>query len=538
MLSNNTSFDDKRAVIYARYSSTNQREESIEAQIRACEEYAKAKDLNIIEVYADSAKSGTNADRTEFQRMIKDGLAHKFRYLIIHKLDRFSRNKFDAIIYKQKLRENDVIICSVVENLDDTALSHMIETIFEGWAQFYSENLSGEVIKGMKESAYDCKHLGGIPPLGYDVDPVTRKYVINESEARIVKMIFDKYAHDVGYNQLLGYLNGMGYRTKRGQPFGRNSLYSILQNEKYVGKYIFNRMREKAHGVISSKRNPKPKNREEWIIIEGGMPAIIDQEIFDIVQFKMKGNKEKAGMYRAREIYLLSGLIICGECGESMYGNTRICGRNKTRYSSYRCRGVANKRGCKNKEIRREYIESYVLDELYEQLFSNYSIQRLTAMLNDYNSKIAQESDSDIKRIEQALADNQRKTSNILNFVMENGFSSDTAKVKLTELENERKLLENQLKEITDKNKSNAISEAIVKELMAKASEFLKTHKLSECRNFITSYIDKVIVHEKKFEVIFKINVIDKKTGEIVPMRSEITRAKLMKKYRQAGLKD
>ena len=97
-----------------------------------------------------------------------------------------------------------------------------------------------------------------------------------------------------------------------------------------------------------------------------------------------------------------------------MYGNTRVCGRNKSRYSSYRCYGGANKRGYKNKEIRREYIDNYVLDELYEKLFSHYSLQKLTAMLNDYNNKIASESDSELKRIEKALEENQRKISNIL----------------------------------------------------------------------------------------------------------------------------
>ena len=162
---------------------------------------------------------------------------------------------------------------------------------------------------------------GGTPPLGYDVDPETHKYIINEEEARIVRIIFEKYAHDVGYNQILSYLNRMGYRTKRGQPFGRNSLYSILQNEKYVGKYIFNRKQEKG---TSGKRNPTLKPKEEWIVIDDGVPAIVDQQTFDIVQFKIKGNREKARMYRAREIYLLLGLIICGECGESMYGNTRF----------------------------------------------------------------------------------------------------------------------------------------------------------------------------------------------------------------------
>lgn len=153
-------------------------------------------------------------------------------------------------------------------------------------------------------------------------------------------------------------------------------------------------------------------------------------------------------------------------------------------------------------------------------------------MLNDYNSRIAQESDSDIKRLEKSLTENQRKISNIFNFIMENGFASDTAKATLTALEEEKKLLENQLKEITDKNTSNAISEAIVKELMEKSGEFLRTHKLSECRNFIASYIDKVIIYESKIEVIFKINVINEQTGEIVPMRSETTRKNIMRKYK------
>ena len=520
---------DNTAAIYARFSSHNQREESIDAQVRACTEYAKTKGFRVVEIYSDSAKSGTNTDREAFQRMIKDSEEHKFKYLLIHKIDRFAREKYDSVVYKRRLKINGVTVISVTENLDGSPESLILEGLLESMAQYYSTNLAREVMKGMKESAYDCKHLGGTPPLGYDVDPETHKYIINEEEARIVRIIFEKYAHDVGYNQLLSYLNRMGYRTKRGKQFGRNSLYSILQNEKYVGKYIFNRKQEKG---TSGKRNPTLKPKEEWIVIDNGVPAIVDQQTFDIVQFKMKGNREKAGMYRAREIYLLSGLIICGECGESMYGNTRICGRHKSRYSSYRCTAGANKRGCKNKEIRREYIESYVLDELYERLFSNYSIQKLTAMLNDYNSRIAQESDSDIKRLEKVLAENQRKISNIFNFIMENGFASDTAKATLTALEEEKKLLENQLKEITDKNMSNAISEAIVKELMEKSGEFLRTHKLSECRNFITSYVDKVIIYENKIEVIFKINVIDEQTGEIVPMRSETTRARIMKKYK------
>ena len=299
---------DSTAVIYARFSSHNQREESIEAQERACREYAQRKGLQVIEVYADRAKSGTNAEREEFQRMIKDSSEKKFRYLIVHKLDRFSRNKYDAVIYKRKLRANGVTILSVVENLDDSPESTMLETVIEGMSDYFSKNLAREVMKGLKESAYDCKHLGGIAPLGYDVDPDTQKYVLNEEEAKIVKLIFEKYLEGWGYKKLLNYLNNMGYKSKRGRCFGKNSLSSILTNEKYVGRYVFNKRKEK---TIDGKRNPTLKPKEEWIVIEGGLPAIVDKSTFEAVQNKLSRNKRKSGSFKAKETYLLSGLIFC-----------------------------------------------------------------------------------------------------------------------------------------------------------------------------------------------------------------------------------
>ena len=152
------------AVIYARYSSHNQREESIDAQVRACEEYAAKHGLQVVQVYQDSAKSGTNADREQFQRMIEDSGKGLFRVLLIHKLDRFSRDKYDAVTYKRKLAFNRVSLISVSENLDGSPESKILESLLEGMAQYYSENLSREVMKGMKESAYKGTHLGGTPP--------------------------------------------------------------------------------------------------------------------------------------------------------------------------------------------------------------------------------------------------------------------------------------------------------------------------------------------------------------------------------------
>ena len=509
---------DSTAVIYARFSSHNQREESIEAQERACREYAQRKGLQIIEVYADRAKSGTNSEREEFQRMIKDSSEKKFRYLIVHKLDRFSRNKYDAVIYKRKLRTNGVTILSVVENLDDSPESIMLETVIEGMSDYFSKNLAREVMKGLKESAYDCKHLGGIAPLGYDVNPETQKYVLHEAEAKIVKLIFEKYLEGWGYKKLLDYLNNMGYRSKRGRCFGKNSLSSILTNEKYVGRYVFNKRKEK---TIDGKRNPTLKPKDEWIVIEGGLPAIIDESTFEAVQAKLSRNKRKAGSFKAKETYLLSGLIFCGECGEAMHGNRHLDGRKKSNYSSYRCHGRENKRGCKNREIRRDYIDNFVLDELYKRLFSKISLQKLTEMLNDYNQKVASETDNEMSKAKAELTENQRKVSSIIQMVTEAGISIDTVKSSLKELDEQKNYLESYIKELEAANKANSISEEQVKEIIMKSGEFIRTHNLVECRNFIDNYIEKVIVYNDKVDIIFKVNVFDKQTGTVSQMKSE-----------------
>jgi site-specific DNA recombinase len=523
-------FEDT-AVIYARYSSHNQREESIEAQIRACEDYARRKNLRIIGQYTDSAKSGTTAERESFLQMIEDSAKGKFKFLIIHKLDRFSRDKFDAVTYKRKLKMNGVGILSVTENLDSSPESVMLESCLEGMAQYYSLNLAREVMKGMKESAYKCTHLGGRPPLGYDVDLITKKYVVNNAEAATVKYIFEQYANGVGYNRLLEFLNGMGYKSKYGRPFGKNSLYSILGNEKYIGKFIFNKKLEKD---VSGKRNPQWKPKEEWIVVEGGLPAIIDKETFDIVQAKLESNKRRGGRFRAKEIYLLSGLIVCGECGSGMYGNTRKCGRNKSRYSSYKCSHRANHKGCENKEVRKEYLESYVLNELHTKLFSESSVKKLSAMLNEYNSKKAEEANEETKLASGELMEINGKISKIVQLVSESGISIETVKDDLKHLDERKRFVEGYLKDIHLKNNVAAIPEETIAELIGKSKEFVKTHNISECQNFIHSYIEKVIVYSDRVEVLFKIHVPDETSEGVKTLKSEEDIGLLKKEYRKA----
>lgn len=227
-----------RAVLYARFSSDLQRSESIDAQIRAMKKYCEQNRMIIIDTYVDEAKSATSDKRPSFQKMIEDSKKHIFDVVLVHKLDRFSRNRYDSAMYKRTLKINGVKVFSVLENLDDTPESIMLESLLEGMSEYYSKNLAREVMKGLKENALQCKHTGGQPPLGYYIDE-DKRLSVNDREAESVRLIFDRFAQGHSYDEIISELNAKKYYTKNGNTFKRNSLYSILTNEKYSGVYVY-----------------------------------------------------------------------------------------------------------------------------------------------------------------------------------------------------------------------------------------------------------------------------------------------------------
>ena len=232
---------------YARFSSYNQRSESIDAQIRAMNQFCKQNHWQVVSTYTDEARSATTDNRPQFQQMIADSGKGLFDIVLVHKLDRFSRDRYDSAIYKKKLKKNHVRLCSVLERMDDSPESIMMEAVLEGMSEYYSRNLAREVMKGMNETALQCKHTGGCPPLGYDLDE-NRHLIVNESEAQAVRIIFQMFADGHGYTTIIDYLNAHGYKTKRGKMFGKNSLYEILNNEKYTGVFVFNKAAARTDG--------------------------------------------------------------------------------------------------------------------------------------------------------------------------------------------------------------------------------------------------------------------------------------------------
>lgn len=249
-----------------------QREESIEAQIRAMRDFAEHNDILIVHEYIDRAKSATTIDRPQFQQMLADSAKGGFDLVLAHKLDRFARNRYDSIGCRMELKENGVSLVSVLEQFDsDSPESIITESVLEAMAEYYSLNLAREVRKGQRENAYKSMWTGGLPPYGYDVDPETKRLVINEHEAEAVRIIFKMFVRGEGYLTIADELNRLGYKTKRGTDFTKTSFYNMLRNEKYIGNYVYNRSQPKD---VRGRRNGHTyKDRSEWITNEGTVPA-------------------------------------------------------------------------------------------------------------------------------------------------------------------------------------------------------------------------------------------------------------------------
>ena len=376
-----------RAVGYARYSSDNQRDESIDAQVRAIKDYASSKGIQIINFYIDRAKTATSDNRPQFKQMIEDAKLRNFNCVIVHKLDRFSRERYDSAHYKKILKQREVSVYSVLEHLDGSPESIILESVLIGMAEYYSANLAREVMKGMHENALQCKHTGGTPLLGYSVDPGTKKYIINAPEAVAVKMIFTMYIDGHGYNSIIRALNERGYKTKRGMPFGKNSIHELLINEKYAGVYTFNKR---------TSKSPKRDYGEDTIRIVDGMPAIVNKEDFDKVQLIMSTHKHKNARHKAKESYLLSGLIYCGECNYAMVGNVKYSGPSKTKYVTYRCSLRDLKKSCTNKEIRKDYLEIFELEAKKETV--TVSEETLRKLFHNFHKFVNEKNQVELKK--------------------------------------------------------------------------------------------------------------------------------------------
>ena len=404
--------------IYARYSSANQREESIEGQLRECRRYAERFGYSVIKEYTDSAISGRSDQRPAFQQMIKESERHAFEAVLVWKLDRFARNRYDAAIYRNKLKKNGVKIVSVTENFSDGPEGVILEGLLESLAEYYSLNLSENISRGMYDSALQRKYLGK-RMLGY------RKgsggcYEIDPDTAPIVRRIFTEYQEGKPQAEIVEDLNRDGFRTSRGQLFNKNSLYRIISNEKYTGMYRY-------------------KDIED----PEGIPPIISRELFESVNKMAKRRQYKKRRQDPADRFLLTGKLFCGHCGHPMTGESARS-KNGNYFKYYSCT-ESRKRGsdCKKKRVAKDWIEAEVIRIISAEVLSDEFIGIVVdAFLEKQNEKSTKK---ELEALNHQLKEVEKKITNINNAIA-NGIWSTSTGSMLADLEAQQTALQESIR--------------------------------------------------------------------------------------------
>ena len=486
-----------RAVVYARFSSNMQRSESITAQKRACYKYINEKGYLPVGDYIDEALTATNLQRPGFQKMLEDAQKRLFDVVIVHKMDRFSRNVYDALDVQRKLSNYGVRIESVIERFDETPEGELQRVIQLGVGQYYSQNLAREVIKGLKENAYKAIHNGGIPPYGFDVDPETKKYIINEHEASGIRIMFEKIIQGWSYRELSEYLNLLGYRTKIGNKFSAtSSFYDILTNPKYMGVYTYNRSVSKPKQIGMKRSHRKNKNAEEIICIPNGVPAIVDEETFELVQKLLKQRRRSKGQHKAKEVYLLTGLVECAECGSAYHGSSRIGGRNKSKYVSYRCsKRKKLENPCKCKEINKSLLDEFVVNQLYTTLLNQTNLEQLLESVNIKLKQKYKDMDQDLPQLQKQLDEVSQKISNLVQAIAMGGLGSlETITQEIQRLEHDKVKLTELVQENQVKKESLTLTLEQLKQVLDESKEYMLSKHDDRVKYILSRFIHKIII--------------------------------------------
>lgn len=463
----------KNAVIYARYSSDRQREESIEGQIRVCKQYAERNDLNVIHIYTDRALTGRSDKRPEFQMMIRDSAKCTFQYVLVYKLNRFSRDRYDSAIYKHKLGKNCIKVISAMENITDDPAGKLLESVIEGIAEYYSAELSENVIRGMTQNAMEGKWAGGNLPLGYKLDS-DKRLIIDENKVNIVRKIYDMFLTGFSVRQITNALNEEKLTTANGYAFSRSRVYSILHNERYLGTYIWKDIR-----------------------IPHAIPQIISDATFELAQRKVKFMKKHC--VKTNDKYLLSGKISCGACGSKVSG-TSGTSRSGDKYFYYICshHHKSNRYPyCETKNIRADILEGIVCQKTTELLSNKETIRAIAKQaiaLQDSDSK-----NLEIKALENRIAETSKKVQNCVKAI-ERGIISDALSTSLSENEAVLEALKCELEKLKLMNDHGTLTEEKIcfffQSILDKAKETEKYKQI-----LFTSLIRRVVISNDYIEI-------------------------------------
>ena len=462
-----------KAVIYARYSSDNQREESIEGQLRECTAYCQKNDITILRTYIDRAMSAKTDHRPDFQRMIRDSAKGLFDVIIVWKLDRFARNRYDSAHYKAQLRKYGVKVLSATENISDGPEGIILESMLEGMAEYYSAELSEKVIRGHTENALKCKYNGGTPTFGYVIDK-DKYYQIDPHTAPVVLESYIRYDQGATMKEVMEYMAENGFTTIRGRKIDLNFIARMLKNRKYIGEYSY-----------------------RHIVTPGGIPAIVPQDLFDRVQQRLEQNRKAPARHKAEDDYLLTTKLFCGTCGAMMVGESGTSASKGRKYHYYRCVNTKKHKTCnaKHKSVRKIPLENAVVNATMAKVMDDHFVEYIADRVMELQS---QES-SELPALRQQLAETERGIENMLNAI-QMGIINASTKQRLDELEERKKDIE--LRIIQEEIKKPLLSREDVTFWICRFRK-LDVDKLDERRRLIDSFVNSVTIFDDHILITF-----------------------------------
>lgn len=463
-----------RAVIYARFSSHSQTEQSIEGQLRECYEYAKRQNIVIVGEYVDRALTGTTDKRPNFLKMIEDSKKKTFDFVLVYQLDRFARNRYDSANYKAKLKKNGVRVLSTKENITEDASGILVEGMLESMAEYYSAELSQKVRRGIRESLIKGNFIGGYGLFGYDI--VDKKWTVNTYEADIVRDMFTRYKNGEKAKDIIERLNAQGIRTKAGSPFNMNSVARMIRNEKYIG-------------IVRSNGN----------VYTNVVPAIVDERLFRECNEMMDAHKHKQRECKAEKPYILSGKLFCGYCGSMM---TAEAGTSKTGkvHHYYKCfNRKKNPSACGKKNYKQKDLEDLVFDTTVDYILKPKVIDQIAQIVVErFNAEITKP--ANLANLENGLKAKEKAINGLLS-AMEQGVVTKTTKDRMLALEAQKEELESKIA----LEKSRQTEPLSIETVRAFLSYFArKKYESDEAKNeFFNSFINRVILYDDRILIFY-----------------------------------
>ena len=458
------------AVIYARYSSDNQREESIEGQIRECTAYAEKNGFTVVKHYIDRAISAKTDNRPQFQQMIKDSERGIFDVIIVWKLDRFARNRYDSARYKTQLKRNGVKLVSATEVISAGPEGIILESVLEGYAEYYSADLAEKVVRGQTENILKGRCNGGRGTFGYTLDS-ERKFHIDPLTAPFVIESFKKYNEGSTMKEIRDWLNENGIKNPVGGAFTYNSVEHMLKNRRYIGELKF-----------------------RDVVVPDAIPPIIPLELFEDVQEKIAKNKKAPARRKAEDDYLLTTKLFCGYCGALMFGESGTS-RTGEVHRYYKCATAKKHKGCKKKTVRKQWLEDLVVNQTMQLVKDDAAMESIIAKVMELQNK----ENTNIPLYEKQLRDAESGIQNMLNAIQA-GILTSSTKERLEQLEETKRELEARIAE--EKLAKPKIKEEFIRFWLMRFRK-LNMNQKDQRQALVDTFINSIYLYDDKVLITF-----------------------------------